>query len=86
MRRRLPLIAAWRQAAAGLGNRLLQIGRSGPFLTVFLAHGGAMGLQIRHELAWLVSIFAFGARSPTASYRLFRNFRTSALSSTLSAS
>ena len=55
------------QEAVGLGNRRLQIGRSGPFLTVFLACSGPMGLQIRQELASLGPIFAFGAPSATAS-------------------
>jgi len=48
--------------AVGLENRRLQIGRSGPFLTVFLAHGGAVGLHIRQELASLGPNFAFGAQ------------------------
>ena len=64
---------AWcrRQAAAqepaGLGNRRLQIGRSGPFFTVFLPHSLAMGLQIRQKLFSLRPIFAFDAPSPTGS-------------------
>ena len=35
------------QEPVGLGNRRLQIDRSGPFFTVLLTHSGAMGLQIR---------------------------------------
>jgi hypothetical protein len=37
------------QEAVGFGNRRLQIGRSGLFLTVFLLHGRAMGLQRRQN-------------------------------------
>jgi len=59
--------------SVGLGNRRLQIGRSGPFSTVFLPHSRAMGLQIRQKLSSLGPIlvkppvFAFDAPSPTAS-------------------
>ena len=52
----------------GLGNRRLQIGRSGPFFTVFLPHSLAMGLQIRQKLSSLGPIFAFDAPSPTGSW------------------
>ncbi len=55
------------QKAVGLGNHRLQIGRSGPFFTVFLPHSLAMGLQIRQKLSSLGPIFAFDAPSPTAS-------------------
>ena len=58
----------------GLGNRRLQIDRSGPFLasplfenTVFLPHSRVMGLQIRQKLVSLGSILAFDAPSPTDS-------------------
>ena len=60
--------------AVGLGNRRLQIVRSGPFLatplfenTVFLPNSSAIGLQIRQKLCSLEPIFAFDAPSPTAS-------------------
>ena len=42
----------------GLGNRRLQIDRTGPFFTVFLTHSGAMELQIRQKLFSLGPIFA----------------------------
>jgi len=65
----------------GLGNRRLQIDRSGPFLasplfesTVFLTNSSTLGLQIRQKLGSLGPILAtqifenaFGAPSPTAS-------------------
>ena len=46
------------QEPVGLGNRRLQIDRSGPFFTVFLPHSRAMGLQIRQKLASLGPILA----------------------------
>jgi len=55
---------------AGLGKRRLQIDRSGPFFTVFLAHSWAMGLQTRQKLPSLGPIFAFDAPSPTGSQAL----------------
>ena len=58
----------------GLGNRRLQIDRSGPFFTVFLPNSWAIGLQIRQKLCSLGPIFAFGAPSPTASYGKTRYF------------
>ncbi|MES2613397.1 MAG: hypothetical protein V4679_24305 [Pseudomonadota bacterium] len=69
---RLPGTAWWRrhaaaQETAGLGNRRLQIGRSGPSFTVFLPHSLAMGLQIRQKLSSLRPFFAFGAPSPAGS-------------------
>ena len=56
-----------RKEPVGLGNRRLQIDRSGPFFTVFLPHSGAMGLQIRQKLSSLGPIYTFGAPSPTGS-------------------
>ncbi len=53
------------QEPVGLGNRRLQIGRSGPFFTTFLPHSLAMGLQMRQKLSSLRPIFAFDAPSPT---------------------
>ena len=55
------------QEPVGLGNRRLQIDRSGPFFTVFLPNSSAIGLQIRQKLDSLGPIFAFGAPSPTGS-------------------
>ena len=55
------------QEPVGLGNRRLQIDRSGPFFTVFLTHSGTMGLQIRQKLSSLGPILAFDAPSPTGS-------------------
>ena len=46
------------QEPVGLGNRRLQIDRSGPFFTVFLTDSGAMGMQIRQKLSSLGPIFA----------------------------
>jgi hypothetical protein len=48
-----------------LGSRRLQIDRSAPFFTGFLAHSSAMSLQIRQKLASLGPIFASDAPSPT---------------------
>ena len=55
------------QEPVGLGNRRLQIDRSGPFFTVLFTHSGAMGLQIRQKLSSLGPIFAIDAPSPTGS-------------------
>jgi hypothetical protein len=57
------------QEAVGVGNRRLQIGRSGPFFTVFLPHSRAMGLQIRQKPSSLGPLFAIDAPSPTASLK-----------------
>jgi hypothetical protein len=58
----------------GLGNRRLQIDRSGPFFTVFLPNSSAIGLQTRQKLVSLGPILAtplfenaFDAPSPTGS-------------------
>jgi len=56
------------QEPVGLGNRRLQIDRSGPFFTVFLTHNRAMGLQTLQTLQKLYSLgpsFAFDAPSAT---------------------
>jgi hypothetical protein len=57
------------QEAVRLGNRRLQIGRSGPFFNVFFTQSTAMGLQIRQKLSSLGPLFAIDAPSPTASWK-----------------
>ena len=75
-----PVLAAQTQEPVGLGNRRLQIGRSGPFFTVFLPHSRAMRLQIRQKLSSLGPILAFDAPSPTDSQvALTAIFRTQGL-------
>ena len=55
----------WPWQPVGLGNRRLQIGRSGAIFTAFLSHSWAMGRRIRQKLSSLGPIFAFDAPSPT---------------------
>jgi len=56
---------AQRKQPVGLGNRRLQIDRSGPFFTAFLPHSGAMRRRMWQKLSSLGPIFAFDAPSPT---------------------